>query len=322
MTGGPLFVPSGNTTADREYRSALERVAQGDLASAAEILCRAVELAPAFATAWFALGAIRDNLGDIPGAIAAWQMAGAADPEDYHGARLQLARLRADETTPAMTATYVRRLFDQQAAQFDETLVERLGYRGPALLLEAVAKVAEVPLRFGSMLDVGCGTGLAGAAFRPCVDWLVGVDLSPAMVAQARAKGIYDRLTVSDMRNFLDVQADARALYHLVVVADVFVYVRDLAPVAAAAARVLAPAGLFAFTVETHAGDGVVLQSTLRYAHGAAHVRKAIVEAKLELVRLDHAPIRTEQGASVACLVVVASNLVPTASTSMDRVEA
>src|SRR5262249_35747185 len=123
-----------------------------------------------------------------------------------------------------------------------------------------------------------------------------------------------DRLTVSDLRNFLDAQADARALYHLVVAADVFVYIRDLRPVVAAAARVLAPAGLFAFSVETHPGDGVVVQSTLRYAHGAAHVRKAIVEAKLELVGLDHAPIRTEQGASVACLVVVASNLVPTAS--------
>jgi predicted TPR repeat methyltransferase len=309
-------------TADREYRSALERVAHGDLAGAAEKLCRTVELAPDFATAWFALGAIRDNLGDTPGAIAAWQMASDADPEDYHGARLQLARLEADETTPAMTTTYVRRLFDQQAARFDETLVERLDYRGPALLLEAVAKVAHVPLRFGSMLDLGCGTGLAGAAFRPCVDWLVGIDLSPAMIAQARAKGIYDRLTVSDLRNFLDAQADARALYHLVLAADVFVYVSDLAPVVAAAARVLAPAGLFAFTVEAHSGDGVVLQPTLRYAHGAAHVHTAIAEAGLRLLWSDHAPIRTEQGAGVVCLVVVASRLVSAASTSRERVEA
>ena len=75
MTGGPLFVSSGNTRGDREYRSGLERVAHGDLAGAAEILCRTVELAPDFATAWFALGAIRDNLGDTPAAIAAWQMA-------------------------------------------------------------------------------------------------------------------------------------------------------------------------------------------------------------------------------------------------------
>ena len=43
-------------------------------------------------------------------------------------------------------------------------------------------------MRFGAMLDLGCGTGLAGAAFRPQVDRLTGVDLSPAMIAQARAR--------------------------------------------------------------------------------------------------------------------------------------
>src|SRR5207244_2488756 len=150
MTGGPPFVSSGKAAADREYRSALECVARGDLAEAAEILRRTVELAPAFATAWFALGAIRDNLGDTPGAIAAWQRARDADPEDYHGARLQLARLGAGEGAPAMTATYVRRLFDQQAGRFDETLIERLNYRGPALLLDAIRKFAGVAPRLGS----------------------------------------------------------------------------------------------------------------------------------------------------------------------------
>lgn len=111
MTGGPLFVSSGDVTADQHYGSALQRAARGDLAGAAEILAQTVQLAPAFATAWFALGAVRDSLGDRAGAIVAWRKANDADPEDYHGARLQLARLGAGEDTPAMTAAYVRRLF-------------------------------------------------------------------------------------------------------------------------------------------------------------------------------------------------------------------
>ena len=37
-----------------------------------------------------------------------------------------------------MTGVYVRRLFDQHAPDFDKALVERLEYRGPELLLEAV----------------------------------------------------------------------------------------------------------------------------------------------------------------------------------------
>ena len=63
------------------------------------------------------------------------------------------------------------------------------------------------------------------------------------------------------------------AQHHLVLAADVFVYCGDLAPIAAAVARVMAPGGLFAFTVESHDGPACLLQPTLRYAHGAAHVR-------------------------------------------------
>ena len=215
MTGGPLFVSSGDVTADQHYGSALQRAARGDLAGAAEILAQTVQVAPAFATAWFALGAIRDSLGDRAGAITAWLAARDADPDDYHGARLQLARLGVGENTPAMTAAYVRRLFDQQAASFDEALLQRLDYRGPEVVLDAVRSVAGMELRIGSMLDLGCGTGLGGAAFRPYADWLVGVDISPGMVAKAREKGFYDRLAVLDLQHFLHAEVQSRAQYHL-----------------------------------------------------------------------------------------------------------
>ena len=173
-----------------------------------------METAPGFATAWFALAAIRE--ADSATATAPSRLSRAArdaDREDYHGARLQLARLGVGEPAPAMTGVYVRRLFDQYAPDFDRALVERLDYRGPELLLEAVRAVARRSVRgFGSVLDLGCGTGLAGAAFRPHRDWLVGVDLSPGMVEQARAKGLYDRLVVADISAFLDARGRRRAL--------------------------------------------------------------------------------------------------------------
>jgi predicted TPR repeat methyltransferase len=308
MTGGPLFVSSGDMTADRHYKSALADAARGNLAGAAEILQQTVEHVPGFATAWFALGAIRDNLGDRDGAIAAWQKACDTDPEDYHGARLQLARIGEGDATPAMTAVYVRRLFDQHAASFDEALLTRLDYRAPAVLLDAVGSVTSGPLRVGSMLDLGCGTGLGGGAFRASVDWLVGVDVSPAMIAKARVKGLYDRLVTLELQSFLALECDAGAQYHLIIAADVFVYVNDLAPIVAAAARVLAPTGLLAFTVETHDGDGVTLQQTLRYAHGAKHVRAAVAGGELSLVHLSQASTRTENGVPVAGLAAVASS--------------
>jgi predicted TPR repeat methyltransferase len=306
---GPLFVSSGDLIADRRYKWALDQVARGDFAGAAEILEQTVGLAPGFATAWFALGAIRDQLGNRSSAITAFERARDADPDDYHGARLQLARLGSGEAAPAMTQTYVRRLFDQYAARYDASLTERLAYRGPALLLTAVESVMQSvkrPMRFGSMLDLGCGTGLGGAAFRPFVDWLVGVDLSPAMIAQAEAKGLYDRLVAAEMAACLADEAADKARHHLVLAADVFVYANDLAPLVSAIGRVLSPEGLFAFTVETHTGDGVKLLPTLRYAHGETYVRTVLHGAGLVVANLVKTPVRSEKGVPVDSLVVVA----------------
>jgi predicted TPR repeat methyltransferase len=306
---GPLFVSSGDLIADRRYKWALDHAARGDFSGAADILAQTVELAPGFATAWFALGAIRDRGGDRAGAIAAFEQARDADPEDYHGARLQLARLGAGDAAPAMTQTYVRRLFDQYAARYDAALTEHLHYRGPALLrdaVEAVMRTAGRPLRFGSMLDLGCGTGLGGAAFRPFVDWLVGVDLSPAMIALAATKGLYDRLVSGNLAEFLAEEAADAGKYHLVVAADVFVYVNDLAPIVAGIARVLAPDGVLAFTVETHSGDGVKLLPTLRYAYGESYLRGVLGDAGLTAAHLATASVRSEKGVPVDGLVVVA----------------
>jgi predicted TPR repeat methyltransferase len=305
-TSAPLFVSSGDLIADRRYKWAIDHARRGDLVGAAEILVQTVELAPEFATAWFALGAIRDSLGDRAGAVAAFAAAHEADPDDYHGARLHLARLGASPATPEMTAVYVRRLFDQHAPDFDTAMREHLAYRGPELLLDAVRRVAAAPMRFVSMLDLGCGSGLAGAAFRPHVDWLVGIDLSPAMIAVARSKGLYDRLIVGEVGAFLREEGASPATHHLVVAADVFVYCSDLAPIVVGTAQVLAPDGLFAFTVETHDGAGVRLAETLRYAHSAEHVRTALEQAGLTVLTLEPAATRMEKGVPVAGLLTVA----------------
>jgi predicted TPR repeat methyltransferase len=220
-----------------------------------------------------------------------------------------------------MTETYVRRLFDQYAARYDTALTERLHYRGPSLLhdaVETVMRAAGRRMHFGSMLDLGCGTGLGAAVFRPNVDWLVGVDLSSAMIAQAATKGLYDRLMTAELTDFLANEAGDKGIYHLVLAADVFVYVNDLAPIVAGIARVLAPDGLLAFTVETHAGDGVKLLPTLRYAHAEDYVRGVLGVAGFEPAHLAKAAVRSEKGVPVDSLVVVAqpSTTMPRLATS------
>lgn len=304
-----FHVSSGDIVADRRYTYACDLRGRGDLAAAADLLEQAIELAPGFASAWFALGETREALGDAPGAVAAFRAALAADPADRHGASLHLMRLGA-APEGAMPEAYVRAVFDQYAAKFDAALVEGLAYRGPRLLREAVEAACAASgrrARFSRGLDLGCGTGLSGEAFAGMVAEMDGVDLSPKMVERARMRGCYRRLHVGDMLGYMRGEDDASA--DLAIAADAFVYLSELAPICRETARVLRPSGLLAFSVETHeggGGKGIRLGRSLRYACDAATVREAIGAAGLVLAVLEAASTRAEANIPVPGLIAVA----------------
>jgi predicted TPR repeat methyltransferase len=301
-----LFLTSGDLMADRRFEFARDLQLKGDLPAAADLIEQALELAPNFTSAWFTLGEIRQQLGERDKAIAAFRKSRESDPDDQHGAHLHLIRL-GDERLSEMPKAYVQALFDQYAPRFEHTLINDLGYRAPGLIFKAVvaARVAaKKPALFKLAIDLGCGTGLAAAAFARQVDDFIGIDLSPGMIKEARATELYAELEVADMIEGLRGKADASA--NLVVAADAFVYLSDLAPVLTEARRVLALGGVLAFTLESHDGDGIVLGEGLRYAHSAEYVRGAITKAGLKLLTLEPASPRIENNEPVRGLVVVA----------------
>jgi len=302
-----LFLSSGDLMADRRFDFARDLQLKGDLVAAADLLMQTIELAPRFASAWFTLGEIRQQLGEHDAAIAAFRQAREADPDDRHGAGLRLM-LRGAERLADMPPAYVRALFDQYAPKFESALVDDLGYRGPALLFKAVLAVRAAdrkPALFRRAIDLGCGTGLAAMAFAKEVDRFTGIDLSPRMIERARASGLYAELEVTDMVAGLRGRPDGSA--ELILAADAMVYLSDLSPLLREARRVLAAGGLLAFTLETHSGEGVILGEGLRYAHGAEYVRGLIAGAGLVLPRLDELSARNEDHAPVPGLVVVAA---------------
>ena len=302
-----LFLSSGDLVADRRFDFARDLQLKGDLVAAADLLLQATELAPGFASAWFTLGEIRERLGVRDEAIAAFRRAWVADPDDRHGASLRLMLLGAEKLS-AMPPAYVRALFDQYAPKFEASLVDDLGYRGPALLFKAVlaARAAiRKPAFFKRALDLGCGTGLAAHAFAAQVDEFIGIDLSPRMIERARATGLYARIEVAEMVEGLRGKPDASA--DLILAADAAVYLSDLVPLLGEANRVLAAGGLLAFTLETHGGDGVILGQGLRYAHSAGYLRASIEAAGLALSRLEDLSARNEDNTPVPGLVVVAT---------------
>src|SRR5260370_38538134 len=196
-----LFLSSGDLIADRRFDFARDLQLKGDLVAAADLLSQATEMAPGFASAWFTLGEIREQLGEGDAAIAAFRKAREADPEDRHGAGLRLMLLGAQELSD-MPQAYLLALFCQYARKFESALVDDLGYRGPALLFRAVlaARLAvRKPAFFKRALDLGCGTGLAAAAFAREVDHFIGIDLSPRMIQRSRLTGLYAHLQVAEL---------------------------------------------------------------------------------------------------------------------------
>jgi predicted TPR repeat methyltransferase len=296
-----LPLSSGDPLLDRRLEWARGLMQRGEAAAAAALLAETTVAAPEFLAAWFALGEACEQSAAPDEAAAAFRRALALDPADRLGASLRLTRLGAEPA--AIPPAYVRALFDQYAPRFDRELVDQLSYRGPAVLLAAIDAVAGGATRFDRVLDLGCGTGLMGATIRPRAGELVGVDLSPAMLADAQAKALYDQLIAADLLDFLAGDVGA---FDLVAAADVLVYFPDLTPVLAAAARVLAPGGLFAFTLEHGRGEPA-LGEGLRYAHGEGHLRDAAVSTGWRLRHCAAVSTRSEKGRPVAGLVAILS---------------
>jgi predicted TPR repeat methyltransferase len=138
-----------------------------------------------------------------------------------------------------------QQLYQDWAATYDATMVQGLGYLTPRLVAEALARYLKT--QDAPVLDIGCGTGLVGAAaanlgFRH-VD---GLDLSRAMMSVAVQGGAYRRLLEADLTKALPV---ASGEYAAVVCAGTFTSGHVDAACLDELVRVLRPGGWLVCTV-------------------------------------------------------------------------
>ena len=299
-------------------------LAAGERERALEVLRETSALAPGLADAALALGEALIAAGHLPAAVAEFQRAAQLDP-DFAPARYALgcAWLEAGEADRAIEflgpiaqsngqlagdasrkiaeaeqlktachapAGYIRHLFDQFSADYDARMLQQLDYRAHLILRSLADLLVSDGVR-RDMLDLGCGTGLAGASFKDIAGALDGVDLSPRMIEHARKRGIYDRLSVTDLKTALD---NAPQGYDLLLAADTLVYIGDLAPVFSAAAKALRPGGYLLFTVERSAGTRYELGEKRRYRHSEAYLRTEAARAGFEVMGLMPCTPRTE----------------------------
>lgn len=280
----------------------LIRQAQGHEDGAASAFDRATAIAPDQIKPWFCLAESCRAIGQTDRAAQAYRHCLTLDPDDSHGAGLGLALTGSADTPQRAPQAYVRQLFDEYADRFDSALVGALDYRGPALLADALNRCLD-GRRELAVLDAGCGTGLAAPVLRPLAATLDGLDLSPAMVAKARDRGIYDSLHEAELEQFLSRR---RVEYDLIAAADVMVYLGDLTPVLTAARGALRDDGILAFTVEKAENcDSYMLGAKHRYAHAADYIRRQADFAGFTVALLEDAVTRKDGGVDVPGMVAV-----------------
>jgi len=174
-----------------------------------------------------------------------------------------LARSGIDPSGDEIGAT--RALFDRLAEEAPEPGVALYALGDPALLGAATAELVEVirnwsPVEGRALLDLGCGIGRVAIALAPDAREVIGLDLSPNMLAEARARAA----AVPNLRfvegNGRDLAMLADGSIDLALAADSFPFLVRAGPevmagMTAEIARVLRPAGDFLVFNWSYRGD-------------------------------------------------------------------
>lgn len=212
-----------------------------------------------------ALGAARAARPDLSGPLAVAERLLAARPDAWRTVRAVAGSVdhAPASAPPEATLERWRAGFDRLAATSPEAGVALYALGDPALLAAATAEVVEALDGWGLLgegrdaLDLGCGMGRFTEAMAPRLRSVLGLDISPGMVAEARRRSgrpnaAYAVGSGRDLAGVTDATVD------LVLAADVFPYLVEAGLAAAhvaEVARVLRPGGVAAVLNYSYRGD-------------------------------------------------------------------
>lgn len=289
----------------------IAQLSLGNPAEAAANFERAVAIDAGFLEAYNNLGIAAQEMGEIDRAVASYRQVLRLQPGN--GVALHLIAALTGEGVDGAPSQYVAQVFDRYAESFDAKLTQELHYTIPEQLV-ALARQCAAATEQWDVLDLGCGTGLVGAAIAPYARKLVGVDLSVNMLAKARERGLYQRTECMDLLAMM--RGEDASTYDVVVAADVFIYVGKIDEVVAEAKRLLRPGGLFVFSVEALeaqvAADAAggnqqhyCLNPTGRFAHSSRYLASLAEANVFRVLQILEGQGRLEQNLPVPVWLAV-----------------
>ena len=252
--------------AEAYYNMANTLKEQGKLNKATEAYKKAVSINPNYAEAYNNMGNALKEQDKLEEAIQAYNKALSIKP-DFQFAKHILSALTG-KTTETAPKEYVEALFDGFSTRFEASLVNNLQYKTPKLVKDIVIKYNPNE-SLGSVLDLGCGTGLFGSEIRNYCSQLEGVDLSSKMLTLAEKKNVYDKLSHLDIIEYLSSMPLGFDYY---ISLDVFVYVGDLSEIFRLIKSRNNKPGKLVFSTEHSDRDGYHLLKTGRYSHSKSYI--------------------------------------------------
>jgi predicted TPR repeat methyltransferase len=231
--------------------------------------------------------------GDIQQAEVCYRQVLTLRPED-ESAHYMLASLLG---TPLGHApdSYVHHFFDAYAEGFEKSLVDGLGYDNPRQLHECFKRcTAQKGMKneYDHCLDLGCGTGLSGIAFKETVAVLDGVDLSANMLVQAAEKDCYNSLYQDSIIHYLQTTTET---YDFFLATDVFIYVGALDDIFTALRAVARPNALFCFSTEALDSTGYQLRKTGRFAYSRDYIHNIAATTAWTVLTEESTRLRKER---------------------------
>jgi predicted TPR repeat methyltransferase len=279
---------------EAHYNFAIAILAIGNVDEAITHFKQTLALSPHHVDAYCNLGAIYLRKGKKEEALEYYKNAFALQPNNK-AVEYMLSALTGKNAPSAAPTDYLKNLFDNYANYFDKQLTESLHYQIPSLMRKMI-NAAFPEIVVDTLLDLGCGTGLSGTAFRTIAKHMIGVDISPKMIEKAQEKGIYDELIKSDI---LSILCQHTVTYDLIIAADTFVYSGDLSQIFVNIRKRLNANGLCCFSIEKGKQAPYQLQTTGRYTHTADYIQRLALQSHFTILGQQQVTGRLQQGEEV-----------------------
>lgn len=195
--------------------------------------------------------------------------------------------------TTSLELLYNEKLFDAFADDYEQTM-RNLQYRAISNFRDL-----NIPL-CGTILDLGCGTGLAAQILKTPDNSFIGVDVSQKMLDIAAEKNVYQVLIKSDIKQYLqttDEQFDAVTAF------DTFNYLKNPEQLF----MYISPK-LLVFTIEnapSNVPDNRLMPNG-RYQHNPDFIFNRLKQSGYEKISANALIIRNENGKAVEGTLFIA----------------